>query len=76
MLVIDTYNLFKQRSQGADVQGFVPSPGNFDLIAVNFHDRTEEDTHTPEELLDLIGSKGREMAEGIGGCDQHSKVRG
>lgn len=38
---------------------------NFDLKAVNPHARTEEDTRTPEELLDLIEAKGRELAEAL-----------
>jgi len=38
---------------------------NFDLKAVNPHARTEEDTRTPEELLDLIEAKGREVAEAL-----------
>ncbi|MHB9075666.1 MAG: class I SAM-dependent DNA methyltransferase [Desulfobaccales bacterium] len=35
---------------------------NFDLKAVNPHAKVEEDTRTPEELLDLIEAKGREVA--------------
>ena len=38
---------------------------NFDLKAVNPHAKKEEDTRTPEELLDLIEAKGREVAEAL-----------
>lgn len=38
---------------------------NFDLKAVNPHAKSSEDTRTPEELLDLIESKGREVAEAL-----------
>ena len=37
----------------------------YDLKAVNPHAKTVEDTRTPEELLDLIESKGREVQEAI-----------
>jgi len=38
---------------------------NYDLKAVNPHAKKEEDTRTPEELLDLIEAKGREVAEAL-----------
>jgi type I restriction enzyme M protein len=38
---------------------------NFDLKAVNPHAKNREDTRTPEELLDLIEAKGREVAEAL-----------
>jgi type I restriction enzyme M protein len=38
---------------------------NFDLKAVNPHAKNNEDTRTPEELLDLIEAKGREVAEAL-----------
>jgi type I restriction enzyme M protein len=38
---------------------------NFDLKAVNPNARREEDTRTPEELLDLIEAKGREVSEAL-----------
>lgn len=38
---------------------------NFDLKAVNPHAKSNEDTRTPEELLDLIEAKGREVAEAL-----------
>jgi len=38
---------------------------NYDLKAVNPNARTDEDTRTPEELLDLIEAKGREVAEAL-----------
>ena len=34
---------------------------NFDLKAVNPNAKSTEDTRTPEELLDIIESKGREV---------------
>jgi len=37
----------------------------FDLKAVNPNAKNEEDTRTPEELLDLIEAKGREVAEAL-----------
>lgn len=38
---------------------------NFDLKAVNPNARRDQDTRTPEELLDLIEQKGREVAEAL-----------
>jgi type I restriction enzyme M protein len=38
---------------------------NLDLKAVNPNAQVEEDTRTPEELLDLIEAKGREVAEAL-----------
>ncbi len=38
---------------------------NFDLKAVNPHAKSDEDTRTPEELLDLIEAKGQEVAEAL-----------
>ena len=38
---------------------------NYDLKAVNPHAKSVEDTCTPEELLDFIEAKGREVAEAI-----------
>jgi type I restriction enzyme M protein len=37
----------------------------YDLKAVNPHARIQEDRRTPEELLDLIEAKGREVAEAV-----------
>jgi type I restriction enzyme M protein len=37
----------------------------YDLKAVNPHAKRDEDLRTPEELLDLIEAKGREVAEAI-----------
>ena len=37
----------------------------YDLKAVNPHRKPVLDTRTPEELLDLIEAKGREIAEAI-----------
>ncbi len=38
---------------------------NYDLKAVNPNAKSEEDTRTPEELLDLIEAKRREVAEAL-----------
>ncbi len=38
---------------------------NFDLKAVNPNAKSNEDTRTPEELLDLIEAKGREVSEAL-----------
>ena len=37
----------------------------FDLKAVNPHARSDEDTRTPAELLDVIDEKGREVAKAV-----------
>jgi len=39
--------------------------GNYDLKAVNPNTKSNEDTRTPEELLDLIAAKGREVEEAL-----------
>jgi len=46
---------------------------NFDLKAVNPHAKSNEDTRTPEELLDLIEAKGREVAEALAVLREHHK---
>jgi type I restriction enzyme M protein len=46
---------------------------NFDLKAVNPHAKSNEDTRTPEELLDLIEAKGREVAEALAVLREHQK---
>ena len=38
---------------------------NFDLKAVNPHAKSKVDTRTPEELLDAIEAKGKEVAEAL-----------
>src|SRR5271157_827938 len=38
---------------------------NFDLKAVNPNAKSQEDTRTPEELLDIIEAKGKEVAEAV-----------
>lgn len=38
---------------------------NYDLKAVNPHAKRDEDTRTPEELLDLIEEQGREVARAL-----------
>lgn len=42
----------------------------FDLKAVNPNARNHEDSRTPEELLDLIDAKGREIAEALAALRQ------
>ncbi|MFY9549551.1 MAG: hypothetical protein WAU32_00240 [Thermoanaerobaculia bacterium] len=37
----------------------------YDLKAVNPNAKSDEDTRTPEQLLDIIDEKGREVAEAI-----------
>ena len=41
--------------------------GAFDLKAVNPNAKNEEDQRTPQELLDFIEAKGREVAEALAG---------
>ena len=38
---------------------------NYDLKAVNPNAKTNEDLRKPEELLDLIEAKGKEVAEAL-----------
>ncbi|MDP2603115.1 MAG: N-6 DNA methylase, partial [Deltaproteobacteria bacterium] len=38
---------------------------NFDLKAVNPNAKGNEDTRTPEELMDVIETRGREVAEAL-----------
>jgi type I restriction enzyme M protein len=38
---------------------------NYDLKAVNPHRKSAQDTRTPEELLDIIEVKGREITEAL-----------
>lgn len=38
---------------------------NYDLKAVNPNAKSKEDTRTPEELLDIIEAKGKEVAEAV-----------
>jgi type I restriction enzyme M protein len=45
----------------------------FDLKAVNPHSKNLEDTRTPEELLDLIEAKGREIAEALAALRSHRR---
>jgi type I restriction enzyme M protein len=37
----------------------------YDIKAANPHAKNDKDTRTPEELLDLIEAKGREVAEAL-----------
>jgi type I restriction enzyme M protein len=49
---------------------------NFDLKAVNPHAKSQEDTRTPGELLDLIEAKGREVAEALAALREYNKPTG
>ncbi len=40
---------------------------NYDLKAVNPNAKSNQDTRTPEELLDLIETQGREVAKALAG---------
>ncbi|MEA5566521.1 hypothetical protein [Anabaena sp. UHCC 0399] len=40
-------------------------PKTYDLKAVNPNVKVEEDTHTPEDLLDFIEEKGQEVAAAL-----------
>lgn len=44
---------------------------NYDLKAVNPNAKTHEDTRTPEELLDLIEAKGKEIGEALSALRSH-----
>jgi type I restriction enzyme M protein len=46
--------------QAEDIENAV-----YDLKAVNPNARNEEDARTPEELLDLIEAKGREITDAL-----------
>ena len=48
---------------------------NYDLKAVNPHARNQEDTRTPEELLDLIEAKGREVAEALAALRRNTSLQ-
>ena len=48
---------------------------NYDLKAVNQHARNQEDTRTPEELLDLIEAKGREVAEALAALRRNTSLQ-
>jgi type I restriction enzyme M protein len=47
---------------------------NYDLKAVNPNAKPDEDTRTPEELLDIIEAKGREVAEAVGRLREMTKT--
>jgi hypothetical protein len=49
---------------------------SYDLKAVNPHARNDEDLRTPEELMDLIEAKGKEVAEAIVTLRGHTTSRG
>jgi type I restriction enzyme M protein len=46
---------------------------NYDLKAVNPRARADEDTRTPEELLDLIEVEGREVAEAVAALREQAR---
>jgi len=46
----------------------------YDLKAVNPHAKRDEDLRTPEDLLDLIEAKGREVAEAVAALRALSKL--
>ena len=48
----------------------------YDLKAVNPHAKRDEDLRTPEELLDIIEAKGREVAEAVAALRALSKLEG
>lgn len=48
----------------------------YDLKAVNPHAKRDEDLRTPEELLDVIEAKGREVAEAVAALRALSKLEG
>jgi type I restriction enzyme M protein len=48
---------------------------NYDLKAVNPHAKNDEDTRTPEELLDLIEAKGREVAEALAALRRNTSLQ-
>ena len=64
----DFFRLLPERGDGdrswtvtrADIEA-----KNYDLKAVNPHAKNDEDTRTPEELLNLIEAKGKEVAEAL-----------
>jgi type I restriction enzyme M protein len=47
---------------------------NYDLKAVNPHAKSNEDTRTPEELLDLIEAKGKEIAAALSALRSHKST--
>jgi len=49
---------------------------NLDLKAVNPNARTNQDTRTPEELLDIIEAKGREVSEAVAELRGLTSLRG
>jgi type I restriction enzyme M protein len=48
----------------------------YDLKAVNPHAKKDEDLRTPEELLDIIEAKGREVTEAVAALRALSKLEG
>lgn len=54
-----------RRSNCAGVERAQIQQKSFDLKAVNPNARSDEDTRTPEEILDLIEAKQKEVSEAI-----------
>jgi type I restriction enzyme M protein len=46
---------------------------NYDIKAVNPNRKDTEDTRTPEELMDIIEAKGREVAEALASLRSRTK---
>jgi type I restriction enzyme M protein len=64
----DFFNLLPSRADSArswTVTREEINKKNYDLKAVNPNAKTEEDTRTPEELLDLIEAKGKEVSAAL-----------
>ena len=55
----------KRLATPQSVDAAIKSICGYDLKVVNPDAKKDEDTRTPEELLDLIGTKGREEAEAV-----------
>ena len=64
----DFFRLLPERAEGErswTIDRAAIEAKNYDLKAVNPHARPDPDTRTPQELLDLIEAKGREVAEAL-----------
>lgn len=66
----DFFRLLPSRADGerswSITRAEIESKG-YDLKAVNPNAKSDQDTRTPEELLDVIEAKGREVAEAVEG---------
>jgi type I restriction enzyme M protein len=56
---------FARQANESSAKAQAIEDATFDLKAVNPHAKSQEDTRTPEELLDSIAAKGREVAEAL-----------